>query len=85
MQLYSVHDSKAGMFSPPFVARSNGEACRMVLLSAKPDTLLHKFPEDYSVYELGSFDEVSGAIKPINPVSISRVSTLLAVGGSNAA
>jgi len=61
--LYGVKDVKASTFSPPFVARSNSEALRMIRQTmADPKTTLAQFPSDFELWLLCSFDETSGGV-----------------------
>lgn len=41
--------------------RSFGHACK------SPDSLMASYPEDYSLYRLGEFDDVSGVILSEKP------------------
>lgn len=77
-KLYSVLDLKAGFFKPPFCARSNGEAIRMLAEAARdPDTQLAQYPDDFALYELATFNDVTGAIDPIAPGHVCGVAQLL--------
>lgn len=61
MSMFSVQDSKAGMFLPPFPAPNAGVAIRQFTDAiANENSVLSKHPEDYALYELGTFDDVSG-------------------------
>lgn len=61
-KLYSIKDKVADEFSQPFYA-NNDDVCKRIVsnsfLSSK-DVVLHAV--DYSIYCLGSFNLVSGAI-----------------------
>ena len=78
---YSIFDSKAESYSPPFFAGSDGLACRMVSDAASdPGTTLFKHPADFTLYRLGSFDPVSGLITAeIPPKFVANVTTLFTV------
>lgn len=61
--LFSVYDSRAQLYgpiivdvSPVNVARSFTEACR------GEDSMLHRYPEDYELQCLGTFNEETGEI-----------------------
>lgn len=69
--LYSIHDTVAGVFMSPFVARSRVDAMRQIAASkASPDiaaTPVGANPKDFVLYELGSLDDESGEISPVFP------------------
>ena len=70
MKMYSIHDSKGGFYSNPFYARQNGEAIRSFMNAVddpSPNNLMHRHPADYSLFEIGSFDDLTGVITPIDP------------------
>ncbi|QCQ85097.1 nonstructural protein [Blackfly microvirus SF02] len=74
MKIYTINDSKASFYMQPFYARQNGEAIRTfaqaVNDTSNPNNLMARSPADYSLYEIGEFDELTGQITPVNPVSL---------------
>lgn len=68
--MYSVLDSKARAFSPPFLARNDYEAQRMFEdVVAKPG-LVRDHAEDFALYRIGSFDAEKGFIAPCELFSL---------------
>lgn len=63
LNMYSILDFKSSLWSPPFVCRHNVEATRMFerLMSDK-DSVPAKYPSDFSLYQIGSFDEETGEV-----------------------
>ena len=60
----SIYDIKSGTYSKPMYALNMPVAQRMfVEACADPDTYLRKSPEDYTLYQLGTFDDSSGELK----------------------
>ncbi|ALS03691.1 VP5 [Gokushovirus WZ-2015a] len=61
----TVYDQKARLFSAPFTSATEETAIRD-FARAVSDTrsMVDKFPQDYELHCLGSFDEVSGEIEP---------------------
>ena len=64
LKMYSVFDSKADAFLPPFFLHNNGlalrtfgDACNM------KDHQFGKHPEDYTLFELGVFEDDSGSFE----------------------
>lgn len=63
LKVFSVRDAKADFFMAPLVMRSRGEAIRMFTASVNtPDHVFSKFPADFSMVEIGEFDELTGQI-----------------------
>lgn len=63
--IYSIKDTKAEVFLPPFYVRNNGEAIRVFDDCVQnPDTNLAKHPEDFYLFKLGEFDQDSGSLIP---------------------
>lgn len=60
-QVYSVRDSKAGVFGAPMVFISHGEAERgfkQAIMNSQ--TMYSQFAEDYDLYHMGQFDDLNG-------------------------
>jgi len=56
-KIYSVYDSKAECFLQPFYVKSRAEARRgFEEVANNKETPIGKWPSDYTLFELGSFD-----------------------------
>jgi len=67
--VYSVYDHKACCFSNPFVAPNNNVALRSFhQASTDENSEISKYPNDYSLFNLGSFNDETGALTPLNPI-----------------
>lgn len=66
MKLYSINDRKLESFTPPFIARNDVDARRQVaaFLASSPDVLPAKYPEDFSLFCVGEWDDSKGVITP---------------------
>jgi hypothetical protein len=65
MFIYSVYDSKAEAYLPPFFLPTKAAALRAfgdAALDPKHQFAAH--PEDYTLFELGTYDETTGVIVP---------------------
>lgn len=63
MKLFAVRDLKADSFGAPISVATKGLALRSfqdVCLDARSE--IAKYPEDYSLFELGDYDPNSGVI-----------------------
>ena len=63
LNVVSIRDSKSGIFSRPFFVPHIGVGRRMFGdLAVDVQTDVGKHPEDYALYHLGDYDDVSGAL-----------------------
>lgn len=61
LKVFSMYDEKAETFSPPVFVPTRGLAERMMLESVNdPESPIFKFPEDYKLYEFGTFNPDDG-------------------------
>lgn len=67
MMILSVHDSVAGYFIPPYMARNVGQAKRMFIASLG-DSFPHR--ADFGLFHIGDFDEDTGHVTTMDPVQI---------------
>lgn len=77
-ELFSVYDQAANMFLEPFPAptiefaiRGFREACE------RDDHQFSKFPEDYALYHVGSFNPEDGLIVSVTASKISMASNFV--------
>lgn len=75
-RLWSIFDEKAHLFGPLFVSATEGLAERFVMeICADPASNLAKFPSDFKLYDMGSYNQVSGLIVPLaQPVLVKSIS-----------
>lgn len=77
LNAYSIYDSKALSYSPPFYAVAHGQACRNVMdAAADPNTSLARHPADYQLFCVGRFDDQSGQLLPGDREHVSDVVAL---------
>lgn len=58
--LYTVYDSKSGIYSPPFCFINHPVAVRSFTESVKNvDSQIAKTPDDFSLLLLGTYDDVT--------------------------
>lgn len=63
LKMFSVYDIKAEAYLPPFFLPTVGMAVRTFADCARSkDHQFGKNPEDYILYELGTFDDSSGVV-----------------------
>lgn len=78
-KIFTVHDSKAQAYLPPFYMRTKGEAIRAFETTVKDtNSQFNKYPHDYTLVELGEFDDNTGSIISLPaPLIISNASEFL--------
>jgi hypothetical protein len=58
LRIFSVYDSKAEAYLPPFFMPNKGQAIRVFADAAKdPNHQFGKHPEDYTLFDLGQFSD----------------------------
>lgn len=68
---YCVFDKKAAVYCLPFTSQSDGTAMRDFHAAANdPSSHVHKYPADFELFRLGSYDSDSGVIVASKPIFI---------------
>jgi hypothetical protein len=63
LKLFTVYDSKAEAYLQPFYAPSTGQAIRSFQETCNtPDHVFFKYPEDFTIFEMGTFDDATSII-----------------------
>lgn len=61
--VFAVYDEKARSYGGPIIHPEIGVAIRSFTAAIKnPQSFLNQFPEDYSLYSIGTYDETSGKL-----------------------
>lgn len=67
LKVFSIFDEKAQTFSRPMLMVHKGEAIRAFQdVVADKSSMIAKHPDDYKLYCLGSFDDVSGKMEALD-------------------
>lgn len=70
IDIYALRDEKAGVFLKTFPERSEASVTRDFGMAVfQSDTQVSKYPEDYSIYKIANFDDVSGEYKNYTPIA----------------
>lgn len=77
-RVFCIYDSKVGAYLQPFFSQSKGAALRAVQeLVADPKHNFCKYSEDFTLFELGGFDDSCAKFELLStPVSICLFSEL---------
>ena len=64
LKIYTIYDQKAEAYLPPFYMQNNQMAVRALSDSVNNEEhQFGKYPEDYTLYTLGEFDDSTSIIK----------------------
>lgn len=67
LKVFCVFDSKVEAYMAPFFLRSKGEAIRAFSDMAKDNnTNVGRYPDDFSLFELGEYDDSSAKFTMLN-------------------
>ena len=71
-QMYALRDNLCDFFTPPFFSVHEADAIRSVghLVNSDADTPICKSPGDFTLYNLGSYDDHTGAFEILPQPSI---------------
>ena len=68
LQIFSLYDEKAKSYNTPQYMGHKGEGIRALQTTLEQkDSMLGKYPEDYSLYKLGDFETTTGEITGLTP------------------
>lgn len=63
LQAFSIFDEKSGVFGLPFFTKNKGMALRSFSdLVKDQNTSIFRHPDDFKLYLIGDFDDVSGEL-----------------------
>jgi len=71
-KIFSVYDCKSELYLNPFFMSTKGEALRAFGdIANDPQSQIGKHPCDFSLMEIGSFDDAKGMVMPmLTPLSL---------------
>jgi len=71
---YSLFDVKAAVYGVPFFMHTRGLAIRAFTdLVNDPKSTPYKYPADFTLFEVGEFDDVNGFFKvAVSPVPVGK-------------
>lgn len=67
-KVFAIYDGKAGAFMSPFCQPAVGLAVRMFTdLVADEKTTVCRYPSDFTLFQIGEFDDGKGVLAPLEP------------------
>nr|WAE43411.1 MAG: nonstructural protein [Microviridae sp.] len=80
MRLVSMYDKAMKAFNPPIPVNGVGAFARLLsdeLNKENPTEMFAKHPKDFSLFEVGSFDETTGKVVPVEPTFLLELESLV--------
>ncbi len=70
--MFTIFDSKVGAYSQPFFSPTKGSALRMFIDNSNSSSSnINKHPEDYTLFQMGDFDDATASYEPLaTPLSL---------------
>ena len=82
--VYTVKDIKSGLFAQPHFLPSDGVAIRSFAAACEDsNTELNKYPSDFSLYHIGTYDIEKGHIQPCQPRQIANAAEFVGTPATN--
>lgn len=70
-KVFCVKDEKAGQYYEPFCMGNTIDAQRTFMQGMRTEkSMISQYPEDFNLYCIGEYDELTGLITPQAPVMI---------------
>lgn len=70
-KMFALYDGKAKAFSIPFFKLTLGEALRDFDDACNdPQCKVNRHPGDYTLYEVGTYDDTHAEIVPLSPLNL---------------
>ncbi len=71
LRAFTVYDSKVDAYLRPFFLQTPAEAIRSFKDTVNDQqSTISKHPEDYTLFEIGTFDESTGVLEPITALGL---------------
>jgi hypothetical protein len=68
INIYAIYDLKAEAYGRPFFLEADGLAIRSFAeATLNPQTEISKYPEDFRLFKMGTYDDSNGNIKSMIP------------------
>lgn len=66
--LYSIYDTKTEVYMAPVAFPNEATAMRQVSVALTKDGMMSRYPEDYDLYCVGTWDDTEGRVNPLAQV-----------------
>ena len=80
LKVYSIHDVASKAYAQPFTQQADGEAARTFTdIAIDPQSKIGKFPKDYTLWRIGTFETNSGMLKEEIPEQLMTAMEAIAI------
>ena len=62
-RVYSIYDVKTKVYLPPVYCQNDDDAMRFMTMRLEGFPLMAKFPQDYRLYYIGTFNDANGVLE----------------------
>ena len=84
-KMFAIYDSKAEAYNTPFFFTTIGQATRAFSDEiANPRSQLHSHPEDFGLFELGTYDDATAKIESLSVPKLLGLASEFVVRGQDA-
>lgn len=76
LKMFSIYDLVTNVYQPPMFAHNAGDCMRIVQNHMRQDNNLSRYPDNFVLFDVGTFDDSTGVItseKPVQVVPISEI------------
>lgn len=75
-KIFAIYDGKAKMFAVPFFMQTLGMAVRAFQdITQDQNTTIARHPEDFTMYEIGEYDDSTASLEAKNPMQLIAVAS----------
>lgn len=83
-KVFTIHDSKAAAFLPPFFMTTSGQAVRAIIdCASDPQHNFARHPSDFTLFQIGEYDDSTGCLSPCAPENLGSLVQLLSLKGQS--
>lgn len=77
-KVFAIYDEAAQAYMQPFFSHTRGLAIRGIVTALKnAENLFSQNPKDFSLYEVGTWNDLSGVISSTHPEHVGRITDYL--------
>lgn len=81
LKIFAIYDKKSQAYATPNFFHHTGQCLRAFedVVNDKNPNAMSAHPADYSIWQIGEFDDVTGVLTPLNPTHIQEVAGLVRI------
>jgi len=68
LKMFCMYDRKSETYQPPLYCHNVGHALRVFgNLFAEPGQMMYRYPDDFQIFEIGRFDDLTAEVVATKP------------------